>query len=57
MDISYRHQGNVVELVNTLGIGIVGSRRITVREWQARLLMGSGKAQELLDAARASWIQ
>jgi GTP-binding protein HflX len=41
------------ELVNTMGVGIVGSQRIEVRQWQARLLMGTGKAQELLDAARA----
>ncbi len=41
------------ELVTTLGIGIVGSQRVEVRQWQARLLMGSGKADELLAAARA----
>jgi len=41
------------ELVNTMGVGIVGSERIEVRQWQARLLMGSGKAEELLTMARA----
>jgi len=37
------------ELVTTLGIGIVGETVITVREWQARLLMGSGKAEDVLE--------
>jgi GTP-binding protein HflX len=44
--------GELNELVTTLGIGIVGSQRIAIREWQSRLLMGSGKAEELLEAAR-----
>ena len=35
------------ELVTTLGIGIVGAEVIEVREWKARLLMGSGKAEEI----------
>jgi GTP-binding protein HflX len=36
------------ELVTTLGIGIVGSQVIEVREWKAKLLMGTGKAEEIL---------
>lgn len=37
------------ELVTTLGIGIVGSAVVEVREWKARLLIGSGKAEEILE--------
>lgn len=37
------------ELVTTLGIGIVGSQVIEVRQWKARLLMGTGKADEILE--------
>lgn len=37
------------ELVTTLGIGIVGQSVVEVREWKARLLIGSGKAEEILD--------
>jgi len=37
------------ELVTTLGIGIVGSAAVEVREWKARLLIGSGKAEEILE--------
>jgi GTP-binding protein HflX len=40
------------ELVSTLGIGIVGSSNLVVREWHARLLMGKGKAEELLEALK-----
>jgi GTP-binding protein HflX len=42
------------ELVNTLQIGIVGSALVDVREWQARLLMGSGKAEEILEQINAA---
>ena len=35
------------ELVTTLGIGIVGTQVIEVREWKAKLLMGTGKADEV----------
>lgn len=35
------------ELVTTLGIGIVGAQLVEVREWKARLLMGTGKAEEI----------
>ncbi len=35
------------ELVSTLGIGIVGEAVVEVREWHAKLLLGSGKAEEL----------
>jgi GTP-binding protein HflX len=38
------------ELVTTLGIGIVGSMVVEVRDWKARLLMGTGKAEEVLQA-------
>ncbi len=37
------------ELVTTLGIGVVGSAVVEVREWKARYLMGSGKAEEILE--------
>lgn len=37
------------ELVATLGIGIVGEALVEVREWKARLLVGTGKADELLE--------
>ncbi|WFB37103.1 GTPase HflX [Kiritimatiellota bacterium B12222] len=37
------------ELVTTLGIGIVGSAVVEVREWKARLLIGTGKADEILE--------
>ncbi len=37
------------ELVKTLGIGIVGSAVVEVREWKARLLIGTGKADEILE--------
>lgn len=42
------------ELVTTLQIGIVGSALVDVREWQARLLMGSGKAEEILEQVNAA---
>lgn len=42
------------ELVATLGIGIVGSARVDVREWKARLLMGTGKADDILEQIRES---
>lgn len=41
------------ELVKTLGIGIVGSAVVEVREWKARLLIGTGKAEELLEEMNA----
>ncbi|KAF0095201.1 MAG: GTP-binding protein HflX [Puniceicoccaceae bacterium 5H] len=40
------------ELVETLAIGIVGREIVRIREPQARFLMGSGKAEEVLAAAR-----
>ncbi len=40
------------ELVTTLGIGIVGEQRIEVREFQARLLMGTGKGEDLREAMK-----
>ncbi|MCH8526258.1 MAG: GTPase HflX [Kiritimatiellae bacterium] len=42
------------ELVTTLGIGIVGSALVDVRQWQARLLMGSGKAEEILEQIQSA---
>lgn len=39
------------ELVQTLGIGIVGDTLIKVPQWQSRLLMGSGKADDILEMA------
>ncbi|MDF3130362.1 GTPase HflX [Kiritimatiellaeota bacterium B1221] len=41
------------ELVTTLGIGIVGSAVVEVREWKARLLIGTGKADEILEQMKA----
>ncbi|MDA3874363.1 MAG: GTPase HflX, partial [Kiritimatiellae bacterium] len=40
------------ELVSTLGIGIVGEAVVEVREWHAKLLLGSGKAEELRESMR-----
>ena len=40
------------ELVRTLGIGIVESTLVYVRDQNKRYLTGSGKAQELMDRAR-----
>jgi len=41
------------ELVNTLGFGIMHERMVTIRKPQAKLLVGSGKAAELLEEAKA----
>jgi len=41
------------ELVNTLGFGIMHERIVTLRKPQARLLVGSGKAEELIEEAKA----
>jgi GTP-binding protein HflX len=43
----------LAELVKTLGIPIVGRRLVHHREPHARYLMGSGKAAELADEAKA----
>ncbi len=40
------------ELVNTLGVGIVGSDLVFAREHTARHLIGKGKAKELMDKAK-----
>ena len=40
------------ELVRTLGIGIVGGRRVRVRQPQARYLLGTGKVEAIVRAAR-----
>jgi GTP-binding protein HflX len=40
------------ELVTTLGIGVVGSERVDVREWHPHFLMGTGRADTLVEAAR-----
>ena len=40
------------ELVNTLGIGIVGSEVVFVRETTPRYLLGSGKTAELIEQAK-----
>ena len=42
----------LAELVNTLGIPIVGRQLVHHREPHARYLMGSGKAEELADIAK-----
>jgi GTP-binding protein HflX len=41
------------ELVTTLEIGIVHEREVTIREPKAKFLVGSGKAQELIEEAKA----
>ncbi|HAV14158.1 MAG TPA: GTPase HflX [Opitutae bacterium] len=41
------------ELVTTLGIGIQHERIISIRKPQAKLLVGSGKAEELVEEAKA----
>lgn len=40
------------ELVATLGIGIVGMEPVRIRDWQSRLLMGAGKAEDILEQMR-----
>ncbi len=42
----------LVELVATLGIGVCGTALVFVRDRNKRYLTGSGKARELMDAAR-----
>lgn len=42
------------ELVETLKIGIVGREIVRIREPQPRFLLGSGKAEEVLEACRAA---
>ena len=42
------------ELVTTLGIEVVWSTRVEIRKWHPRLLMGTGRAEELLEAVRAT---
>ena len=39
------------ELVNTVGFGIIHEQLVSIRKPQAKLLVGSGKAQELIDEA------
>jgi GTP-binding protein HflX len=41
------------ELVDTLGFGIRHERMVSIRKPQAKLLVGSGKAKELVDEAKA----
>ncbi|MFT5837363.1 MAG: GTP-binding protein HflX [Candidatus Azotimanducaceae bacterium] len=41
------------ELTTTLGIGIMHERMIAIRKPQAKLLVGSGKAEELIEEAKA----
>lgn len=41
------------ELVTTLGIGIVGEETVRIREPQARMLVGTGKADSIIERARA----
>ncbi len=40
------------ELTHTLGVPVKGSLLVPVREPQSRLLMGSGKAEQVVEAAR-----
>lgn len=41
------------ELVVTLGVGIVGQETVRIREPQARMLVGKGKAEAIIHRARA----
>jgi GTP-binding protein HflX len=41
------------ELVTTLGIGIQSEKLVSIRKPQAKYLVGSGKAEELIEAAKA----
>jgi GTP-binding protein HflX len=41
------------ELVVTLGVGIVGQETVRIREPQARMLLGKGKAEAIIHRARA----
>ena len=41
------------ELVDTLGFGIRHERMVSIRKAQAKLLVGSGKAQELVNEAKS----
>ena len=41
------------ELVDTLGIGIVGIELVRVRDTNKRFICGTGKADELVELARA----
>ncbi|MFO8027260.1 MAG: GTPase HflX [Opitutales bacterium] len=41
------------ELVTTLGIGIAHERQVSIRKPQAKFLVGSGKAEELLEEAKS----
>ena len=40
------------ELVNTLGIGVVGTELVRAREMQKKFLCGTGKAEEVSARAR-----
>ena len=42
----------LAELVKTLGIGVVGSTLVALREPKARFLVGGGKTREILEAAK-----
>ncbi len=41
------------ELVTTLEIGVVGQQRVRLRQTQARYLLGSGKMESIVEAAKA----
>lgn len=45
--------GELEELVRTLGIGIVGREAVRYREPQARYLLGAGKMELVIEAARS----
>ena len=42
------------ELVTTLEIGIVHEREVSIRKPQAKFLVGSGKADELIEEAKVA---
>ncbi len=41
--------GELEDLVDTLGIRIVGAEVVEVREWNASLLIGRGRAEEIVE--------
>jgi GTP-binding protein HflX len=41
------------ELVDTLGIGVVGMELVRIRDGNKRFICGTGKADELVELARA----
>lgn len=51
------HLEELAELVDTMGLTVVGSEMVQLKAPQPRLLIGSGKADEILAAAKAAEAQ